>query len=279
MGDEQGIGTTDTGERVALPTERMIARIDGAIGWVTFNNPARRNAVSLDMWEALGVALDRFTADDRVRVIVLRGAGGRAFVSGADISQFEQQRSSPETIAHYNSISGRATAALADTPKPTIAMIEGWCIGGGVSIAVTCDLRVCGEMSKFGVPATRLGLGYDAAGVKKLMDLVGPAFTREIFYTARHFTAAEAAGMGLVNRIVPEADLEEYVRRMCEGIAQNAPLTIRSIKRSVAELSKGSPAADLELCGQLVRACFDSEDYIEGRRAFMEKRLPVFRGR
>lgn len=264
---------------IELPTRRMIARIEGAIGWMIFNNPERRNAVSLDMWEAVPTILDRFEADPAVRVIVLVGAGEKAFVAGADISQFEQQRASAEQVAHYDGISGEANRRLAYCPKPTIAMIRGYCIGGGVGIAVACDIRIAAEGAKFGVPASRLGLGYWADGVKKLMDLVGPSFTKEIFFTARHFSAAEAQTMGLANRVVPEAELEAYVRGYCAGIAENAPMTNAALKVTVGELAKESPRVDYELCRQVVQACFDSEDYVEGRRAFMEKRKPVFRGR
>jgi enoyl-CoA hydratase/carnithine racemase len=263
---------------IALETDRMIGRIEGPIGWMTFNNPERRNAVSSDMWAAMGTIMQVFEEDPAVRVIVLRGAGDKAFVSGADISQFEKQRSSPETVAKYDAVSGHAQKLLTDCTKPTIAMIQGYCIGGGLGIAVGCDLRIAAEGSKFGVPAARLGLGYAADGVKKLLDLVGPAFTREIFYTARHFTAEEALAMGLVNRVVPEAELEPYVRGYCETIAANAPLTMRTLNRTVTELLRSSPAFDRELCARLVAECFASQDYIEGRRAFMEKRKPVFRG-
>ena len=263
---------------LVLPTERMMARVEGAIGWMIFNNPARRNAVSGAMWAAIPLIMDRFEADPAVRVIVLRGAGEQAFVAGADISEFEQQRSSPETVAEYDRISDVASHRIAHSPKPTIAMIQGWCIGGGVGIAVDCDLRIAAEGARFGVPATRLGLGYGPAGVKRLMDLVGPAHVKEIFFTARHFTAAEAQGMGLVNRVLPEAELESTVRHYAGLIAENAPLTMLAVKRTVDELLRTSPEADIALCDRLVQACFDSQDYIEGRRAFMEKRRPVFRG-
>jgi enoyl-CoA hydratase len=191
--------------RVAVATENMVAEIDGPIGWMTFNKPARRNAVSLDMWEAIPSILDRFEADPAVRVIVLKGAGDQAFVSGADISQFEQARSSREGNAHYEQVLGEASERLSACGKPTIAMIRGWCIGGGVAIAICCDLRIAAEDARFGIPAARLGLGYGVAGVKKLVDLVGPSFTKEIFFTARHFSAAEAREMGLVNRVVGTA--------------------------------------------------------------------------
>jgi enoyl-CoA hydratase len=269
----------DAEQTIPLPTERMIARIEGTIGWMIFNNPDRRNAVSSEMWEAIPLIMDRFEQDPGVRAIVLRGAGERAFVAGADISQFEQNRSSPETVAKYDRISEVASRRLSGTEKPTIAMIQGWCIGGGVGIAIGCDLRIAAEGAKFGIPAARLGLGYGAPGVKKLMDLVGPAHTKEIFFTARHFTAAEALAMGLVNRMVPEGELEAYVRSYCAMIADNAPLTMKAVKRTVDELRRSSPAVDFALCERLVKDCFDSQDYIEGRRAFMEKRKPVFAGR
>jgi enoyl-CoA hydratase/carnithine racemase len=263
---------------VTLQTDRMIGRIEGPVGWMTFNNPERRNAVSSDMWAAMATIMQAFEEDPAVRVIVLRGAGDKAFVSGADISQFEKQRSSPETVAQYDAIAGQAQKLLTESTKPTIAMIQGYCIGGGLGIAVGCDLRIAAVGSRFGVPAARLGLGYGADGVKKLLDLVGPAYTREIFYTARHFSAEEAQMMGLVNRVVPAVELETYVRGYCDTIAANAPLTIRALNCTVTELLRSSPAFDRELCDRLVAECFASQDYVEGRRAFMEKRKPVFRG-
>ena len=261
-----------------LGTTRMIARVDGPVGWMIFNNPERRNAVSLDMWEAVPRIIRRFEDDPAIRVIALAGEGGRAFVSGADISQFEQVRSSAEQVARYEEVGARASEALKGAGKPTVAVIRGWCVGGGVGIAVNCDLRFATEGSKFGVPAGRLGLGYGPKGVQSLMNLVGPGYTKEIFFTARHFTAAEAEAMGLVNRVVPDAVFDAFVAGQLALIAANAPLTLRALKRTVGELLRG-PEGDLELCRQLVADCFASEDYKEGRRAFMEKRQPVFQGR
>jgi enoyl-CoA hydratase len=261
------------------PTDRMIAEKDGAIGWMIFNNPERRNALSMDMWQAMPVILDHFERDPEVRVIVLKGAGDKAFVSGADISQFEKQRSSPETIAEYDRIAEAAGTRLQEVRKPTIAMIHGFCIGGGLGVALQCDLRIAADTARFGVPAARLGLGYRWGGVKKLVDLVGPAFAKEIFYTARHFSAAEAIAMGLINRALPEAELEPYVRNYCAMIAENAPLTIEAVKGVVQELAKPGAQIDRAHCEALVARCFGSQDYIEGRRAFMEKRKPVFVGK
>ncbi len=261
------------------PSERLIAEKDGAIGWMIFNNPERRNAISLDMWQAMPAILDHFDRDPAIRVVVLRGAGDKAFISGADISQFEKQRSSPETVAEYDRIAELANQRLGEIRKPTIAMIRGFCIGGGVGVALQCDLRLAAEGARFGVPAARLGLGYRWGGVKKLVDLVGPAFAKEIFFTARHFAAAEAVAMGLVNRILPEAELEAYVRQFCALIAENAPLTMEAVKGVVSELLKPGAEIDRGHCETLVKRCFDSEDYVEGRRAFMEKRKPAFAGK
>src|SRR5215469_1448921 len=260
-------------------TSNMIAEKDGTIGRLIFNNPARHNAVSLEMWEAVTRIIDDFERDDLVRVIVVSGAGGRAFVSGADISEFKEKRASEEAVAAYSEISEGARRRLQDTPKPTIAMIQGYCIGGGVATALACDLRIAAEGSRFGIPAAKLGLGYGYEGIKKLTDLVGPACAREIFYTARQFSAEEALRMGLINQVVPGDKLECYVKDYCETIAANAPLTVRSVKAIVREAMKHDGDRDLALCKRLVDECFASEDYAEGRTAFMEKRKPVFKGR
>jgi enoyl-CoA hydratase len=259
-------------------TDKMRSRKDGNVGYVIFNNPERRNAVSLDMWEATARMLDGFDKDHEVRVVVLTGAGDKAFVSGADISRFEDERSNEEAIVRYNQAVERANAAVYNYPKPTIAMIRGYCIGGGVGLALCCDLRICSDDSRFGVPAAKLGLGYPFQGLKKLVDVVGPSFAKEIFYTARQFDAEEARIMGLVNRVVPAAELEAYVKTYAQTIADNAPLTIATTKFTIGEVVKEESKRNLEKCAAMVKQCFDSNDYTEGRRAFMEKRKPVFTG-
>ena len=260
-------------------TSKMLCEKDGAVGRIVFNNPARHNAVSLEMWQAMAAIMADFDADDQVRVIVVSGAGGKAFVSGADISEFKEKRNSEEAAAEYAKISESGRKALAETLKPTIAMIRGYCIGGGLATALACDLRIAAEGSKFGIPAAKLGLGYAYDGVKKLVDIVGPAYAREIFYTARQFSADEALQMGLVNRVVPSDELETYVDNYCKTIAGNAPLTVRAAKIIVREAVKDEAARDTALCKEVVARCFASEDYAEGRTAFMEKRRPVFKGR
>jgi enoyl-CoA hydratase/carnithine racemase len=260
-------------------TSKMLMEKDGAIGRIVFNNPARHNAVSLEMWQGLAQIMAEFEADDAIRVIVLSGAGGKAFVSGADISEFKERRATEEAAAAYAKISEQARLRLQDTLKPTIAMIRGYCIGGGLATALGCDIRIAAEGSRFGVPAAKLGLGYAYDGIKKLIDIVGPAYAREIFYTARQFNTDEALRMGLVNQVVPSDELETTVNNMAATIAGNAPLTVRAVKQIVREALKDEAQRDMELCRRVVAECFASEDYTEGRTAFMEKRRPVFKGR
>ena len=262
-----------------MTSDKMLSRATGAIGWMTFNNPERHNAVSLDMWAAAAAILGDFAADESVRVVVLTGAGGKSFVSGADISKFEEERSSKQAVADYNEATATVFRQIEALHKPTIAMIDGYCLGGGLALAVACDLRICSDKSQFGLPAARLGLGYAFEGLRRLVDVVGPAFAKEIVFTAEHFDAARAAAMGLANRVVAASELEQTVTGIAETIAANAPLTVTAMKRTIGEIAKDPDVRDLEMCRRVSQACFDSEDYIEGRRSFMEKRKPVFVGR
>jgi enoyl-CoA hydratase len=259
-------------------TDKMLSRRDGRVGYVIFNNPERHNAVSLDMWAATAEILDRFAKDDEVRVVVLTGAGGKAFVSGADISKFESERASMEATKVYNATVERANTGIYEFGKPTIAMISGYCIGGGLGLAACCDLRIASDNSRFAVPAAKLGLGYSFSGLKRLIDLVGPAFAKEIFFTARQFDAEEARAMGFLNRVVPQAELEPYVKSYADTIAANAPLTLKAAKYVANEVVRDESKRNLARCAELVEQCFASNDYTEGRRAFMEKRKPAFTG-
>jgi enoyl-CoA hydratase/carnithine racemase len=265
----------------AIPplTDKLIARKAGAIGWIIFNNPDRHNATSFEMWQSLPLALDAYSNDPEVRVVVIRGAGEKAFSAGADISQFKEKRSSADAVEAYNEAADAANRALRGCAKPTIAMIHGYCIGGGTAVAVGCDIRIAAENARFGVPAAKLGLGYRFDGIRRLAGIVGPAFTAEIFFTARQFSAQEALQMGLVNRVLPEGEVEKYTLDYAGAIAGNAPLTIAAVKRSLIELDKDPAQRDLGLNQRMVDACFESEDYKEGQAAFMEKRKPQFKGR
>jgi enoyl-CoA hydratase len=262
-----------------MATDKMMMRKEDGIGWMIFNNPERHNAVSLEMWEAATLIIEDFARDDAVRVIVVRGAGERSFVSGADISKFDSERAQEAAVARYDAATENVYTTLLTTHKPTIAMIHGYCIGGGANLAICCDLRICSETAKFAIPAAKLGLGYGYTRVRRLLDIVNPAFAKEIFFTARQFTADEAKVTGLVNRVVPAGELESYVADYARQIGENAPLTVKAIKRIVGEALKDPADRDLALCDRLVRECFESQDYAEGRRAFAEKRKPVFGGR
>jgi enoyl-CoA hydratase/carnithine racemase len=231
------------------------------------------------MWQGLADIANDFARDDDIRVVVVHGAGGKAFVSGADISEFAEQRDSAEATQRYDAVAQQGMQALKNLKKPTLAMIQGYCIGGGVAVALNCDIRIAADHSRFAVPAAKLGLGYEFDGVRKLVDVVGPSFAQEIFFTARQFTAPEALAMGLINRMVPQEELLAYVTHYADTIAANAPLTVASIKTIVGEIVKDASLRNLALCDQLVAQCFNSADFTEGRTAFMEKRKAVFTGR
>jgi len=259
-------------------TGKIVAQKDGRIGYLIFNNPERHNAMSFDMWVAAAGVLEDFARDGNIGVVVLTGAGGKAFVSGADISRFEDERGTQEAVARYGAEVERVYALVHDFPKPTIAMIRGYCVGGGLGLAISCDLRIATEQSRFAMPAAKLGLGYDLPGIRRFVEVLGPSFTKEMFFTARQFDATEALAMGLVNRVKPDAEIEDYVREYATTIAANAPLTVASTKFIIGELMKDADDRDLAGCTAFVQRCFESRDYEEGRRAFMEKRKPVFTG-
>ncbi|MGI9411605.1 MAG: enoyl-CoA hydratase [Hyphomicrobiaceae bacterium] len=262
-----------------MSEEKLFGSKDGGVGHITFNNPAKRNAVSLDMWVRFGELLEEYEADPELRALVISGAGGKAFVSGADISKFESERATKEAVAQYGATSAKSYDRLLNFPKPTIAKINGYCIGGGMNLAVACDLRFCEEGARFAIPAAKLGLGYGYYGVARLSRLIGISRAMEMFYTARQFPAQEAYEMGLINKVVSAGELDDVVAEATQRICENAPLTIAAIKASAIEIGKSPNQPDHAKLDAMVQACFESEDYIEGRRAFMEKRKPTFQGR
>lgn len=252
--------------------DQILSATSGPIGTLTFNNPERHNAVSLDMWRAAADTFESLASDPAIRVIIVTGAGGKAFISGADISKFESERATADAVHVYNAAVERFSSLLIDSSKPVIAMVRGYCIGGGVGVAVCCDLRICTDNSRFGVPAAKLSVGYGIENILRLTNIIGPQFAAEMLFTARQFDAAEALRIGLVNRVVSDLEIEATVNDVATTIAHNAPLTIKAVK---AILRGRDPAQ----CEALVRACFESSDYQEGRRAFLEKRKPVFTGK
>ena len=259
-------------------TDKILVEQSGDIARIVFNQPEKRNAVSLEMWEAVENAVARFGAEQTARILVLSGAGGKAFVSGADVSKFESERASAEAVDRYNATTRRVYDAIEAFPKPTIAQIDGYCIGGGVALALCCDLRICGRSSQFAIPAAKLGLGYGYFGLKRLVEVVGPSFAKEMFFTARLFDAEEARGMGLINRVVEDGAVAEAAEDLARMIAGNAPMTIESVKYVVGQILAPESERDLTECEARVKACFESQDYVEGRRAFLEKRKPEFTG-
>jgi enoyl-CoA hydratase len=252
---------------------------EGNIGRIIFNNPTKMNAMTLSMWSMLNDAMIRFGEDPDIRVIVLSGQGDKAFVSGADISEFDSHRSNPQTTKYYNRISEEASQAVVDQKKPVIAKIEGYCVGGGMGIALSCDIRICSNNSRMGIPAAKLGLGYNYAGVKLLYDVVGPAVASEVLFSARLFYADEAVQMGLVNHAVDVEELDKTVEDLAQKIAHNAPLTISAAKAAIRTCSLPESDRNLDRLLTQVNQCFDSLDYAEGRKAFAEKRKPVFEGK
>jgi enoyl-CoA hydratase len=262
-----------------LATDKIVAAKDDGIGWLVFNNPERRNALSLAMREAMADVFEAYAADLDVKVLILRGAGGKAFVSGADISEFNDKRNNAETQAAYSAAVARSVKAMASFEKPTIAMIEGFCVGGGMAMALACDLRFASDDSEFAIPAAKLGLAYGFDNLRALSALVGPAYAKQILFTGSRLNALKALEIGLINEMLPRSALEDRVRSIAGEIAANAPLTLRSVKAAIEEVNKDESGRDMERLERLRMACIESRDFKEGREAFMEKRKPVFHGR
>ena len=258
-------------------TDRVQVRLEGAALHIVFNNPAKHNALSLDMWGTVPLLLKQAQADEQVRLVVFSGAGDKAFVSGADISQFADQRAARQAVLRYEALAEEALLAIYQCAKPTLASIQGYCIGGGVNVAIACDIRIAHSQAVFAIPAARLGLGYRYSALKNLVDLVGVGAAKDLFLTARRIDANEALRLGLVSRVAD--DLAALQAEYVQAIGDNAPLTIRAAKVIIDQIVQPAPTLDQALCTQLIQDCFQSADYTEGRTAFMEKRKPVFKGR
>ena len=266
-------------ESLSYADGKMLAQRQDGVGIITFNQPEKRNAMSVEMWTGMGEILDAFAADDSVRVVVLTGAGEKAFVSGADISQFEKQRANADAQQEYDRLTSAGRAKLGAFAKPTIARIRGFCLGGGLAIAMQTDLRIASSDSQFGIPAAKLGIAYGLDGLKKLVSLVGPAHARMILYTGSRISAGEAERIGLVNKVVEPDQLSDTVMEIARTIAGNAPLSIAASKLTIDQVLKDAGDRDTDAIRAASVRCFDSADYKEGRTAFMEKRAPRFTGR
>ena len=261
------------------PSGRIVARKDGAVGWMIFSNPAKHNAISMAMAEAVPEIMRDFAGDSAIRVVVVTGAGEKAFAAGSDIAGFEDARSDPQKNRHYNEVNERSYNAVYECAKPTLAMIHGYCIGGGLDFATSCDVRFCSDNAAFAVPAGRLGLGYGHEGILRFGRVMGLMRARDLFLSGRRFGAEEALRLGLVHRVIAVDQLEAETTAYAQTIADNAPLTLAAIKRAFLDYEKDFPARDLSRAQALIDACFRSEDYHEGRKAFAEKRKPRFKGK
>ncbi|MCM0034322.1 MAG: enoyl-CoA hydratase [Burkholderiaceae bacterium] len=260
-------------------TDSLIIEKRGAVGWITFNDPAKHNAMSYDMWAALPGIIKMFENDEEIRAVVLTGAGGKSFVSGANISQFEKLRTAADAVAEYERVGEEAQGSIYNCTKPVIGRIDGYCIGGGLNLSLCCDIRIASDASSFAIPAGRLGLGYRLTAIRNLVSTVGAPQALDIMLSAQRFTAQEAKAKGLIQHLVPVAELDKAVDDYLAKVVANAPITLRAGKKAIREFQKVPPHVDVEGIKQMVLACFASDDYQEGKRAFAEKRTPVFRNK
>lgn len=260
-------------------SDALLLHREPPLAWLLVNRPQARNALSAAVWDGLADAITALSADTEIRAIILRGAGEQAFISGADISEFRALRADAAATAAYDQRSGRAWAALMRAPQPVIAMIHGFCFGGGVAVALACDLRLASDDARFAVPATKLGLSYPFESVERLVHVVGPTHAADILLSARTLDSAEALHMGLINRSVAKAELEQTTRAYALAIAAGAPLTVAAHKRAIRESLRAPADRDMTGLREAMRHCFDSADYQEGIAAFLEKRPARFQGR
>lgn len=257
---------------------KLLAGRIGNVGILLINRPEKRNAMNLEMWMGVTDALDMFEADREIRVVVYAGAGGKSFTSGNDIGEFATRRQDAEANKEFMRVLSTGKEKLEVFPKPSVACIQGFCLGGGLATAVLADLRIAGSGAEFGVPAARLGIAYGASAMQHLIGLVGPSRARLMVYTARRFNASEALAMGLVDLVVPDSDIVRETISLAETIADNAPLSVLSAKVTIREMMKVPNMRDIASIEALTDKCINSADYLEGRTAFLERRKPEFRG-
>lgn len=260
-------------------TDKIRTRIDGPVGHIVFDNPGKLNAMSLDMWAGMGDAMANFNADPAIRVVVFSGAGGTAFVAGADVSKYEEERGEAGAQEHYAQTGEAALQQIYVSPKVTVAAIDGWCIGGGVSVALVCDLRYCSAKSKFGQPAMRYGIGYRYSSLRRMVDVIGVGASKDMLLGGLQFDAAEALAKGLVGKVLPDDAFQPWMDKLVANISAGAPLTAQQVKFTLRTYHLDEDKRDLATCEAMFQTCYASDDYKEGIRAFAEKRKPVFTGR
>lgn len=251
---------------------------EGAIRWIVIDNEPRLNAFTRDMWDAMSGLVAEAERDPEIKVVVLRGAGIKAFSAGADISEFATNRTG-SAVAEYDEINHRSFMSVLNCAKPTIAMVHGYSFGGGCELAICCDFRLAADTALFSIPAAKLALGYNARWIRPMLNVMSATKAKEMLFTARRYNAAQAVAMGLANEVHPAAELEAATRTLASEIAANAPLTIKAAKTAIDEMAAKGEDSDFAKLDRLVEDCFASEDYAEGQRAFMEKRKPRFQGR
>jgi len=257
---------------------QITSKTDGFVTWICFDNPTRMNALNSSMWEALPGIISVAEKDENIRAIVFHGVGDRAFSAGADISEFGTARTG-DAARRYDELNHAAFNSVMNCAKPTIAMVHGFCMGGGMEIALCCDLRLSSNDAKYAIPAAKLGIGYNPRWIRPLLSALSATQAKEVLFTGRQFTADEAMQMGMVSRLCGPASLEGETREMAQMIAENAPLSVYAAKRCIDEFLHSPQAPDMAALDELIEACFDSEDYAEGRKAFGEKRKPIFQGK
>ena len=262
----------------AFADGKILLSIERGVAVIRFNHPEKHNAMSVEMWEGLACALTAAREHADTRVLILTGEGGKAFVSGADISQFERNQSTPEARAEFGQRAGAYRSLLANFPKPTISCIQGYCIGGGLGLALGTDIRIASTSSQFGIPAAKLSIAYPFSGLQVLNALVGPSWARLLLYSAMRIDAAEAERIGLITRMVSDDDLWPHTLDLAQRIASNAPLSVYAAKLTIDQILKDPAERDMEAIRAIAARCANSEDAKEGRRAFMEKRVPQFHG-
>jgi len=258
------------------PTSHIKVWHDKTIAHLQFNRPQSKNAINAQMWQSIAQTIAEQDENPQIRTIVISGAGTDSFSAGADISEFSSNRTN--TARDYENLNVEAFSAITSTKKPTIAMISGFCMGGGLAVALCCDLRIAAENAVFALPPAKLGLAYPISGIAQLLSVVSPPIAKEMIFTARRLNALDASRVGLVNEVTSLDQLTDTVNDLCTTIANNAPLTISASKQTIDELHNNPENPDMAKLKALSDKCFDSQDYREGQTAFTEKRRPVFKG-